>query len=321
VLGSVLARDGYLPRQLHTRGDRLAFSNGIIVLAGVAILLIVVYRANVTNLIQLYIVGVFVSFTLSQLGMIRHWNRLLPNEPLASERRRMIRSRATNAVGFVMTGTVLFIVLITKFTKGAWIVCIAMPLLYWLMQKVHQHYQRVKVELAPEDDETVTLPARTHAVVLVSKIHKPTMRALAYARASRPDRLEAVTVNVDSDSTANLMADWDAREVPVPLKVLDSPYRAPHALVGGPRADAALLAISGRTATTMTIVKGPPPRTHTVPYEVPPKLLTEWLDAWRASHAVVGALRAVLRPHSAGSELLELCECPFGRTTGGKGSR
>ena len=225
VLGSVLARDGYLPRQLHTRGDRLAFSNGIIVLAGVAIVLIVVYRANVTNLIQLYIVGVFVSFTLSQLGMIRHWNRLLPDEPLASERRRMLRSRATNAVGFVMTGAVLIIVLITKFTKGAWIVCIAMPLLYWLMQKVHQHYERVKLELAPEPDETVTLPARTHAVVLVSKVHKPTMRALAYARASRPDRLEAVTVNVDPPETEHLVQEWERREIPVTLRILDSPYR------------------------------------------------------------------------------------------------
>ena len=225
VLGSVLARDGYLPRQLHTRGDRLAFSNGIIVLAGVAVLLIVVYRANVTNLIQLYIVGVFVSFTLSQLGMIRHWNRLLPQETVASERRRMLRSRATNAVGFVMTGAVLFIVLITKFTKGAWIVCIAMPVLYWLMQKVHQHYQRVKAELAPEENETVTLPARTHALVLVSKVHKPTMRALAYARASRPDRLEAITVNVDPSDTDLLVQEWDRRGIPVALRILDSPYR------------------------------------------------------------------------------------------------
>jgi hypothetical protein len=195
------------------------------VLAGVAVLLIVVYRANVTNLIQLYIVGVFVSFTLSQLGMIRHWNRLLPNETVASERRRMIRSRATNAVGFVMTGAVLFIVLITKFTKGAWIVCIAMPVLYWLMQKVHQHYQRVKAELAPEENETVNLPARTHALVLVSKVHKPTMRALAYARASRPDRLEGITVNVDPPDTELLVEEWERRGIPVTLRILDSPYR------------------------------------------------------------------------------------------------
>jgi amino acid transporter len=225
VLGSILARDGYLPRQLHTRGDRLAYSNGIVVLAGLAILLVVVYKAEVTNLIQLYIVGVFVSFTFSQLGMIRHWNALMAVSPPAADRRRMLRSRAVNAVGFVMTGSVLVIVLITKFTKGAWIVCIAMPLLYLLMQGIHQHYEQVRVELAASEDESVTLPSRVHAIVLVSKIHKPTLRALAFARATRPSTLEAVTVDVDPADTAAFTAEWDRRGIPVPLKVLDSPYR------------------------------------------------------------------------------------------------
>ncbi len=225
VLGSILARDGFLPRQLHTRGDRLAFSNGIVVLAGLAILLIIAYQAEVTGLIQLYIVGVFVSFTFSQLGMIRHWNRLMRGEVSPSDRRRMLRSRAVNAVGFVMTGSVLVIVLATKFTKGAWIVCIAMPLLYLLMQSIRKHYDRVKVELAADDDEAVVLPSRVHAIVLVSKIHKPTLRALAFARATRPSSLEAVTVDVDPADTQNLAIDWDRRSITVPLKVLDSPYR------------------------------------------------------------------------------------------------
>jgi len=225
VLGSILARDGYLPRQLHTRGDRLAFSNGIAVLAGLAILLVVVYRAEVSSLIQLYIVGVFVSFTLSQLGMIRHWNRLLREGPSPADRRRMMRSRVVNAIGFVMTGSVLFIVLITKFTKGAWIVCIAMPVLYLLMQAIHKHYERVRIELTPDDDETTTLPSRVHAMVLVSKLHKPTLRAVAFARATRPDTLEAVTVNVDPADTQTLIAEWERRAIPVSLKVLDSPYR------------------------------------------------------------------------------------------------
>ena len=130
VLGSILARDGYLPRQLHTRGDRLAFSNGIVTLAGLAGLLIYVYEANVSALIQLYIIGVFVSFTLSQLGMIRHWNRHLSDERDPAERGRMKRKRLVNGVGFCMTGTVLVIVLVTKFTQGAWIVVIAMPVLF-----------------------------------------------------------------------------------------------------------------------------------------------------------------------------------------------
>lgn len=226
VLGSILARDGYLPRQLYTRGDRLAFSNGILVLAGLAILLVLIYRADVTALIQLYIVGVFVSFTLSQFGMIRHWNRLMRTGNVsAAEKRHALRSRAVNAVGFVMTGSVLVIVLATKFTRGAWIVCIAMPVLYLLMQSIRRHYDQVKIELAADEDEKVMLPSRVHAIVLVSKVHKPTLRALAFARATRPSTLEALTVDVDPGDTASLAAEWDRRSIPVPLKVLDSPYR------------------------------------------------------------------------------------------------
>ena len=225
VLGSILARDGYLPRQLHTRGDRLAFSNGIVTLAALAALLIYAYQASVSALIQLYIVGVFVSFTLSQLGMIRHWTRHLRTETDPGQRRRMMRSRVVNAIGFVMTGTVLVIVLATKFTRGAWIVVIAMPVLFLIMQAIHRHYERVSVELMAGDEEVVTLPSRVHAIVLVSKIHKPTLRAVAYARASRPSVLEAVTVNVDEHATRELSDEWDRRRIPVALKVLDSPYR------------------------------------------------------------------------------------------------
>ena len=225
VLGSILARDGYLPRQLHTRGDRLAFSNGILMLAGLAVLLVVIYQASVTGLIQLYIIGVFVSFTLSQLGMIRHWNRNLLGESVPAERRKMMRSRAINSVGFVMTGSVLIIVLITKFTNGAWIVVVAMPLIYLLMRAIRRHYDRVATELATTDEDKITLPTRVHALVLVSKIHKPTLRALAYARATRPSVLEAITVNVDDEAAADLAAEWERRAIPVTLKVLDSPYR------------------------------------------------------------------------------------------------
>jgi len=225
VLGSILARDGYLPRQLHTRGDRLAFSNGILVLASLAILLVIIYQAEVTSLIQLYILGVFVSFTLSQLGMIRHWNRNMRAGVSPGEKRKMLTSRAINAIGFVMTGSVLVIVLVTKFTHGAYIVVIAMPLIYVLMQSIRKHYDTVSVELAAGDNEQVTLPARVHAVVLVSKVHKPTLRALAFARATRPSTLEAVTVDVDPDNTARLSAEWDRRQLPVPLRVLESPYR------------------------------------------------------------------------------------------------
>ena len=133
MLGSILAQDRYLPRQLHTRGDRLAFSNGIVFLAVFAIVLIVAFKAEVTSLIQLYIVGVFVSFTLSQAGMLRHWNRLLRTERDPTLRRRMFRSRAINAFGMVLTGAVLVVVLATKFLLGAWIAIAAMAVLYLVM--------------------------------------------------------------------------------------------------------------------------------------------------------------------------------------------
>jgi amino acid transporter len=224
VLGSILSQDRYLPRQLHTRGDRLAFSNGIVVLAAVAIVLVVGFQAEVTRLIALYTVGVFTSFTLSQAGMLRHWNRLLATETDPEARRRMLRSRAINGFGAVMTGIVLVVVLITKFTRGAWIAIAAMAVFYVLMQAIRRHYDRVAEELVAGETDAV-LPSRNHAIVLVSTLHKPTLRALAYARATRPDVLEAVTVNVDDADTKRLMRDWDRRKVPVPLKVVESPYR------------------------------------------------------------------------------------------------
>jgi amino acid transporter len=228
LLGSVLAQHRYAPRQLHTRGDRLVFSNGIVLLSVFAGLLIFAFDASVTRLIQLYIVGVFTAFTLGQTGMVRHWNAILRGPVTPEEKRRILRSRAINTIGAVMTGTVLVIVTITKFTHGAWIVFVAMPVLFLLMRGIRRHYDNVSAELAAEDKDgsgAGLLPSRVHAIVLVSKIHKPTLRALAYARVGRPDVLEAVTVNVDLDETRALTDEWDKRNLPVPLKVLDSPYR------------------------------------------------------------------------------------------------
>ncbi len=224
VLVSILARDGFMPRQLHSRGDRLAFSNGILLLAGFAVVLIYSFDAQVTRLIQLYIVGVFVSFTTSQTGMIIHWTRLLRTESAPAERRRMQRSRMINGVGLTVTALVLIIVLITKFLAGAWIAITAMICLFFLMKGIRRHYDNVVTELAAVEED-VSLPSRIHAIVLVSKIHKPTLRAVAYARASRPNTLEAVTVDVDQEATAQLMQAWDEAGIPVPLTVLDSPYR------------------------------------------------------------------------------------------------
>ncbi|MGH3367850.1 MAG: APC family permease [Nocardioidaceae bacterium] len=224
VLGSILARDGYLPRQLHTRGDRLAYSNGIMLLAAFAIALIWAFDAEVTRLIQLYIVGVFVAFTASQTGMVRHWTRLLRTEQDVGRRRQMHRSRVINAFGLTVTGTVLVVVLITKFTNGAWIAILAMAVWFFLMKAIRHHYQRVTQELVVDEDDHA-LPSRIHAIVLVSKLHKPTMRALSYARAARANVLEAVTVDVEPVVTQALLEEWDRRQIPVPLKVLASPYR------------------------------------------------------------------------------------------------
>ena len=226
VLGSVLAQDSYLPRQLHTRGDRLAFSNGIVFLAVAALAAIIAFRAQVTALIQLYIVGVFISFTLSQIGMVRHWTRLLRNQTDPAARRTMIRSRVVNTIGFVATGTVLLVVAITKFLAGAWIAVVAMTLLFALMKLIRKHYDTVSREIEQQtDDHDVVLPSRNHAVVLVSKLHLPTLRALAYARATRPDVLEAITVSVDDGETRRLVRHWEESKLNVPLKVIASPYR------------------------------------------------------------------------------------------------
>jgi amino acid transporter len=226
VLGSILARDDLLPRQLHTRGDRLAYSNGIIFLAVAAGTLIVAFDAEVTRLIQLYIVGVFISFTTSQTGMVRHWTRLLRTERDPRARSRMKRSRIINTIGLTITGAVLVVVLVTKFIHGAYLALLAMALLFALMLAIRSHYLRVRRELAIDSDKQArALPSRIHAIVLVSKLHKPTLRAIAYARASRPSVIEGVTVKVDPDETERLMQDWEARGIPVPLRALDSPYR------------------------------------------------------------------------------------------------
>ncbi len=227
LLGSILAQDRYLPRQLHTRGDRLAFSNGIVLLAGAAALLVVIYGADSTRLIQLYIVGVFVSFTLSQIGMVRHWNRHLASEKDPNKRRHMIRSRAINTFGAFFTGLVLVVVLVTKFTHGAWVALLGMCIFYVTMTAIRRHYDRVAEEIAaPEtpDDDSMR-PSRVHSIVLVSKIHRPTLRALAYAKLMRSNTLEALSINVDPAETKALKEEWERRGITVPLKVLDSPYR------------------------------------------------------------------------------------------------
>jgi amino acid transporter len=213
LLSSVLARDGYLPHQLANRGDRLVFSNGIVVLAALAAALIVSFDAQVTRLIQLYILGVFLSFTLSQAGMVRHWAQQQP----VPRRKQLL-----NGTGAAVTAVVLVIVLLTKFAQGAWIVVLAAPLLFAAMKAIAQHYRHLADQLSPLASG-VAMPDRVHAVVLVSNLLAPALRALAFARATAPATLAAVTVTDDADDP--LLREWEERGVPVDLVVLESPYR------------------------------------------------------------------------------------------------
>jgi amino acid transporter len=224
ILASILGQDGFLPRQFARRGDRLVFSNGIVILAVLAIALIWAFDASTTRLIQLYIIGVFVSFTLSQAGMVRHWLSLMARRFKPQEHGRIRRSLAINALGAATTALVLVIVLVTKFAHGAWIVVIAMPLVFMMMTAIRGHYDRVSIELQPTPAGSL-LPSRIHVIVLVSKLHSPTLRALAFARATRPTTLTAVTVRTSPAETEQLMREWVDRDVPVPLTVLDSSFR------------------------------------------------------------------------------------------------
>jgi hypothetical protein len=156
--------------------------------------------------------------------MIRHWTRLLKTEDDPSVRRRMFRSRLINTFGLGMTAVVFVVVLLTKFLAGAWIAILAMVIFYAILRGIRRHYDRVELELTIQDSDPV-LPTRVHAIVLVSKLHKPTMRALAYAKASRPNLLEAVFVDVDGSTSNKLVDEWDAQRIDVPLKLLYSPYR------------------------------------------------------------------------------------------------
>ena len=225
VLTSILSQDRFLPRQLHNRGDRLAFSNGILFLGFASAISVYIFDASVTRLIQMYILAVFTSVSFGQLGMIIHWTRNIKLTTDAAARSKMVVSRTINAIGFVFTFSVLFIVLITKFTTGAWLVVLIIPILITLMGSIYSHYKKVSEELKLDSEDSQTLPSRIHGIVLVSKMHKPTLRAIYYARATRPSTLEAVTVLVDNQDTEDLKADWERLEIPIPLKVLDSPFR------------------------------------------------------------------------------------------------
>jgi amino acid transporter len=224
TLASILAHDRFLPHQLRNRGDRLAFSNGILLLAGVSAVLIVGFDANIEKLIHLYIVGVFTSFTLSQLGMVRHWRDELSRTSDNHRRRSIRRSQLINGTGAFVTALVLVLVVVYKFLGGAYLAIGAMIVLFFLMRGIRRHYDDVSIELQPEPAGSIR-PSRNHAIVLVSELHAPTLRALAYAKATRPSDLIALTVAVDDEKDRQLQAAWNAWQMDVPLTIVSSPYR------------------------------------------------------------------------------------------------
>jgi hypothetical protein len=215
-LSSIVARDGYLPHQLANRGDRLVFSNGVIFLAGAATLLIVAFGGVTNALIPLYAVGVFTSFTLSQWGMVKHHQRL--REP------GFRRNIAINATGAVATGIVLLVVASTKFSSGAWVPIVLIPLIVLLFKSIHRHYLRVSKALEIPDDYHP--PAMNHTViVLVGSIHLGVLPAISYARSLRPNRVFAVSVATDEDVHEQIEKQWAEHDIQLPLEVLYSPYR------------------------------------------------------------------------------------------------
>ncbi len=215
-LSSIIAKDKYLPRQLANRGDRLVFSNGVLVLAGAAALLLVAFGGLTNALIPLYAVGVFTSFTLSQTGMVRHHQK--EREP------RWKFNAWLNGIGSVTTFIILLVIAITKFKSGAWVPIVVIPFIILLFKSIHSHYATVEKGLQADPDYRPR-PMNHTVVVLVGSVHRGVLEALAYARSMRPTRLLAVTVVSDEDEQEKIAREWAQFNIDVPLEIVFSPYR------------------------------------------------------------------------------------------------
>ncbi len=215
-LSSFLARDGFMPRQMANRGDRLVFSNGVLVLVSLASILLIVFRGSTHLLIPLYVVGVFVAFTLSQAGMVVHW--------LTLREGRWIHAAFLNGVGAFLTAVVLVVVSVTKFMHGAWIVIVLIPIIVLGFLRVRHHYDVVARRLSLEGAARPRI-GKNPVVVLVAGIHKGVVEALEYAKSISPN-VTALTVDLDPTETARLRLRWAEWAPDVPLVVLESPYRS-----------------------------------------------------------------------------------------------
>src|SRR3954470_2856220 len=215
-LSGILANDGYMPRQLAARGDRLAFSNGIIALGVIAGVIVWIFHGQTNALIPLYAVGVFICFTLSQAGMVMHWLR---TREAAWKRKALL-----NGVGAIATGIVSIVQVFTKFLDGAWIVVLIIPLIIALLRKIHRHYMQFATEIK-FDGHSPIAPLHHSVVVPVNGITKATAGALVYASAIS-DEVVAVYVEVDPRATASMRLDWEMWDIGIPLVVVPSPYRS-----------------------------------------------------------------------------------------------
>ncbi len=232
-LGALLAADGYLPRQLAFLGSRLVFSRGIVFLALIASLLIVVFQASVTALIPLYAIGVFMSFTLSQIGMARRWwkiGHLAPGVELAERGSTLSYEPGwqwrlvVNAAGAVSTAVVMVVFAVTKFVEGAWLVLILIPILVFLFGRIHWHYIDLARRLSLEAYHEAPPISRVRVIVPLSGVHRGSLAALRYARYLSDD-VTAVYVSTSPDEAERIQLKWELWAADVPLVILDSPYR------------------------------------------------------------------------------------------------
>jgi amino acid transporter len=215
-LSSILASERFMPRQLAARGDRLAFSNGIVTLALVAILLVWLFHAQTTALIPLYAIGVFVCFTLSQAGMVRHW--------FTTRERGWKWKAALNGMGAIATGIVSIVQVVTKFTSGAWIVVVLIPLIILLLRAIHEHYRLFADEVKFVGHSPI-VPLHHTVVVPINAITKATAGALVYATMISAD-VHAIYIDLDNSATEKLRGDWASWDIGIELVVIDSPYRS-----------------------------------------------------------------------------------------------
>lgn len=219
-LASILARDGYLPRQFQFRGDRLAFVTGIAALVVTSGALLVAFGGETNALIPLFAIGAFLSFTFSQAGMVQHWRHTPGNHT---------RSLIINATGATLTGITAVVIAVSKFRDGAWIVLLIIPLSVLLFLAISRHYADVRRALAPEagdDDPLLDAHSEQITIVPVAGINRATLHAIAFARRICPDNVVAVHVTDDAAEGERLQAEWEARERGVNLVILESPYRA-----------------------------------------------------------------------------------------------